>query len=33
MENDRELEAISEGEGDEAGMKKMLIRVREKSVA
>jgi spoIIIJ-associated protein len=30
MEKDRELEAISEGDGDEAGMKKMLIRVREK---
>ncbi|HVM59307.1 MAG TPA: KH domain-containing protein [Verrucomicrobiae bacterium] len=30
MEKDRELEAISEGEGDEAGMKKMIIRVREK---
>ena len=33
MERDRELEAISEGEGDEAGMKKMIIRVREKSAA
>jgi spoIIIJ-associated protein len=31
MEKDRELEAISEGDGDEAGMKKMLIRVREKT--
>ena len=30
MEKDRELEAVSEGDGDEAGMKKMLIRVREK---
>jgi spoIIIJ-associated protein len=30
MEKDRELEAISEGDGDEGGMKKMLIRVREK---
>jgi len=30
MEKDRELEAVSEGEGDEAGMKKMIIRVREK---
>jgi len=29
MEKDRELEAISEGEGDEAGMKRMIIRVRE----
>jgi spoIIIJ-associated protein len=28
MERDRELEAVSEGEGDEAGMKKMIIRVR-----
>ena len=33
MEKDRELEAISEGEGDEAGMKKMIIRVREKPAA
>ena len=33
MEKDRELEAISEGEGDEGGMKKMLIRVREKPTA
>jgi len=33
MEKDRELEAVSEGEGDEAGMKKMVIRVREKSAA
>jgi hypothetical protein len=31
MEKDRELEAISEGEGDESGMKKMVIRVREKA--
>ena len=30
MEKDRELEAVSEGEGDEAGMKRMIIRVREK---
>jgi spoIIIJ-associated protein len=30
MEKDRELEAVSEGEGDEAGLKKMVIRVREK---
>ena len=30
MEKDRELEAISEGEGDEGGMKRMVIRVREK---
>lgn len=30
MEKDRELEAVSEGEGDEAGMKKMIIRVRDK---
>ena len=30
MEKDRELEAVSEGDGDEAGMKKMIIRVREK---
>ena len=30
MEKDRELEAISEGDGDEGGMKKKLIRVREK---
>ncbi len=29
MEKDRELEAISEGEGDEAGMKRMIIRVRQ----
>ena len=28
MEKDRELEAISEGDGDEAGMKRMIIRVR-----
>ena len=28
MEKDLELEAVSEGEGDEAGMKKMFIRVR-----
>ncbi|HTS18435.1 MAG TPA: KH domain-containing protein [Verrucomicrobiae bacterium] len=28
MEKDRELEAVSEGEGDEAGMKRMIIRVR-----
>jgi len=33
MEKDRELEAVSEGEGDEAGMKKMIIRVREKPAA
>ena len=33
MERDRELEAVSEGEGDEAGMKKMIIRVREKPAA
>ena len=33
MEKDRELEAISEGEGDEGGMKKMLIRGREKPAA
>ena len=33
MEKDRELEAISEGEGDEAGMKRMIIRVREKPAA
>ena len=33
MEKDRELEAISEGEGDEGGMKKMVIRVREKPAA
>ena len=33
MEKDRELEAVSEGEGDEAGMKKMIIRIREKSAA
>ena len=33
MEKDRELEAVSEGEGDEGGMKKMLIRVREKPAA
>jgi spoIIIJ-associated protein len=33
MEKDRELEAISEGEGDEGGMKKMIIRVREKPAA
>ena len=33
MEKDRELEAVSEGEGNEAGMKKMIIRVREKSAA
>ncbi len=31
MERDRELEAVSEGEGDEAGMKRMIIRVREKN--
>jgi spoIIIJ-associated protein len=31
MEKDRELEAVSEGDGDEAGMKKMIVRVREKS--
>jgi spoIIIJ-associated protein len=31
MEKDRELEAISEGEGDETGMKRMIIRVREKT--
>ena len=31
MEKDRELEAVSEGEGDEGGMKKMIIRVREKA--
>jgi len=30
MEKDRELEAVSEGDGDEAGMKRMVIRVREK---
>ena len=30
MEKDRELEAVSEGEGDEGGMKRMVIRVREK---
>jgi len=30
MEKDRELEAVSEGEGEEGGMKKMIIRVREK---
>jgi spoIIIJ-associated protein len=29
MEKDRELEAVSEGEGDEAGMKRMIIRVRQ----
>ncbi len=29
MERDRELEAVSEGEGDEAGMKRMIIRVRQ----
>ncbi len=28
MEKDRELEAVSEGEGDETGMKRMIIRVR-----
>jgi spoIIIJ-associated protein len=28
MEKDRELEAVSDGEGDEAGMKRMIIRVR-----
>jgi spoIIIJ-associated protein len=28
MERDRELEAVSDGEGDEAGMKRMIIRVR-----
>lgn len=33
MEKDRELEAVSEGEGDEAGMKRMIIRVREKPAA
>jgi len=33
MEKDRELEAISEGEGDEGGMKRMVIRVREKPSA
>ena len=33
MEKDRELEALSEGEGDEGGMKKMVIRVREKPAA
>ena len=33
MEKDRELEAVSEGDGDEGGMKKMLIRVREKPAA
>ena len=33
MEKDRELEAVSEGEGDEAGMKKMIIRIREKPAA
>ena len=33
MERDRELEAVSEGEGDEAGMKRMIIRVRETPAA
>ena len=33
MEKDRELEAVSEGEGDEVGMKRMIIRVREKPAA
>ena len=33
MEKDRELEAVSEGEGDEGGMKKMILRIREKPAA